>query len=702
MEEQLNILAKTIKEGKLIFFFGAGASKSANLPLGFEIIDWFLKNLITNKELYDKIKDSNYKLRFEKTISLTAEIIQEDALKLLDVFTLSTPTLAHYFIAECARVGLQCCHITTNFDDLLEKAFIEKKLNLNSLYSIAQYKKESHDGFNNYLLHGTTLKDGIEPAEIITTIDTVLQPLNYYKERILISTITNKTIVFVGYSAWDHDIFPILKAQSQNTEYWFVSPEKFGKNLRIVELLNGDQSKYISTTSDELFLQLFKKVFPNVKLETLDKPTFESIENDFKKQLDYIIPLDRAKIISRLLTFIGLTEDASTINSSYIKSKDFNYWLQQEADILYQSGKWEKLKPLIENNIKELKNSQSFKASEYSTLARILLNSNFYNEAENYARIGFSESIKKRNNLDVAISGLALGNVLLFRGRHNEAYLPFNKALKSCEEYPERAASIKMALGVLNYRAGKIEKAEKQYKEALKIFEEATDKFSIAKCKLNLAELYRHNKDKLELAFRCINDAKELAHENNYLAVLHNLASIEMLALKLDDRLDEAVMIGLQAINRMKISSQKGETYANTLSDTGLIYCALEKYDDALLLFKEALEIFLSIEHYYRIPLLYSNIAEALIKKEDYTNAEKQIEIAKTYFDKFGDEDSGLEVTLWVLSCECKLLLLKGDYKLCKNKIEKGIINSSKINDSELINEFQELKNELTSAANIV
>lgn len=702
MNNYIAELAKKIKEKNVIFFFGAGASKSANLPLGFEIIDWFLKNIVTDPKLYSKIKNSKYKLRFEKTISLTSEILGEKALKLLDVFTLSQPTIAHNFVARCAKEGLIHSHLTTNFDNLIELAFEKKGLKQNCLYSIEHFKKVNSNGFNNYLLHGTTLKNGINPNEIISTIDSVLLPLNYYKEKALIETINNRTVVFIGYSAWDHDIFPILKKKVKSSEYWFVSPDKFDKNERIVELLNGDQSRYLATTSDELFAKLFKSVFPKERLEEQENPTSVYIENKFKKQLGFINSENRAKIVVKLLTFIGLTDDALELNSKTIKYIDKNYWLHQEADILYQSGKWEKLKPLVEDSIDELKKEQTFKNTDYSALARILLNSNFYEEAENYARLGFNKSIDSDNKLDIAISGLALGNVLLFRGRHEDAFHPFNKALDSCDDYPERTASIKMALGVLNYRVGNIEESEKQYLEALKIFEESTDKFSIAKCQLNLAELYRHDKNKLSSAFRCIDRAKELAFENNYHSVLYNLASIEMLALKLDGNPDKAVDIGLQAIEKIKTNSLQGETYANTVSDTGLIYYALGKFEKALSLFKEALEIFISIEHFYRIPLLYSNIAEVLIKMGDYPNAEEQIEIAKTYFEKFGSEESGLEVTLWVLSAECKLLLIKKGYELCKIKIDKGLNNSKKINDSELILEFEELKKELKSAANNV
>src|SRR5262245_1574939 len=106
-------LRDAVAERRVTFFFGAGASHSANLPLGDSAAMWLLESLANNlgvekwiEPFFDRAQNGARGLRFEKMVSQLVELAGSDAIEMLNVFDAARPTVAHRFIARAAHEGL--------------------------------------------------------------------------------------------------------------------------------------------------------------------------------------------------------------------------------------------------------------------------------------------------------------------------------------------------------------------------------------------------------------------------------------------------------------------------------------------------------------------------------------------------------------------------------------------------------------------
>jgi len=123
LDNVIKTLAQVFRRQPVVFF-GAGVSLNSGIPIvhGGEdyegLVDNILRNLSATEEDIQAVVDRG--MPFEAFIEdLT---IGSSIDLLLEVFDADVPNHAHKFFAQCALKGLASTFVTTNFDQLLEKA----------------------------------------------------------------------------------------------------------------------------------------------------------------------------------------------------------------------------------------------------------------------------------------------------------------------------------------------------------------------------------------------------------------------------------------------------------------------------------------------------------------------------------------------------------------------------------------------------
>jgi len=234
-------LVEQIRAGKAILFLGAGASKGATAstepkdpPSGNE-----LGRLLSNKFLGGDSKD--------KPISVIGEYcIAESDLRtvqryIAEIFDRYTPSSAQKAIADFRWAAL----VTTNYDQIIEKAYAANKDRLQSPVPIRRnsdrvdYELRAPDAVTLLKLHGCiTMVDEVN-YPLILTID------QYVTHRAGREKLFNRfteyageySVVYVGYQIEDSDIRAILlqldKPEMSRPMQYVVTPNPSSRDQRI-------------------------------------------------------------------------------------------------------------------------------------------------------------------------------------------------------------------------------------------------------------------------------------------------------------------------------------------------------------------------------------------------------------------------------------------------------------------------------------
>ena len=141
-EEQIfSRLAHVIEEGNVGFFFGAGTSRNAGVPVVSTIVSKIVSSLAL-PEYYAKII-LELKYPFEAFLEILSRYISiKDSLK---VFNLGEPTEFHLLVKFLVEKGLVKQLMTTNFDLLIEKTKIP---DLNVEYKENRFRQLAADKVN--------------------------------------------------------------------------------------------------------------------------------------------------------------------------------------------------------------------------------------------------------------------------------------------------------------------------------------------------------------------------------------------------------------------------------------------------------------------------------------------------------------------------------------------------------------------------
>ncbi|WP_270505632.1 SIR2 family protein, partial [Paraclostridium sordellii] len=300
IEESKNIIYKASKNNKLVIFVGSGASINSGYPSWSSLINDFAKGIGINtqdikSDDYLKIPQYYYNLRKEKEYY---DII-------LNKFNIiSEPNKIHDLILE-----LDPAHIvTTNYDDLIEKASNKKGL----FFDVVAKDNDLPYSVNNKMI--IKMHGDLKNKNIVLKEDDYL---SYFKNFQLIqnyikSLLSTHVVLFVGYSISDMNVKYIFQ--------WVKDILK--KDFQQVYFLEGNKEK----KSNQIEFEYYK----NRGINILYSSECEEIEY-FNKDFDYGgLNNEIAKSTIEILTY--LTDNES--------------WTNLTVDIAY-----EKLKPLDALNI---------------------------------------------------------------------------------------------------------------------------------------------------------------------------------------------------------------------------------------------------------------------------------------------------------------------------------------------------------------
>jgi hypothetical protein len=203
LPDYINEITRASNSGKLVFFIGAGLSKLSGYPTWNELVAKYdFKLHGENKDFYSsdellRIPQMFFDLEGEEAYD---RIIEETFN--VNVFSSSV----HYMILALNPVHI----ITTNYDDLIEKTYLQR----GKYYSHISVEDEvAKASSTRYLLkvHGD-FKDGYQGKYIVLKENDYLNyEINYPLISTLMKTImATNTLIFIGYSLGDYNIKLLL------------------------------------------------------------------------------------------------------------------------------------------------------------------------------------------------------------------------------------------------------------------------------------------------------------------------------------------------------------------------------------------------------------------------------------------------------------------------------------------------------------
>ena len=250
-----NRFAHIIEEGNVGFFFGAGVSRNAGVPVVPTIVSKIVSSLNLPDVYAKKIVELKYP--FEAFLEILNRYAALD--KLLEVFKQGEPTEFHQLNKHLVEKGLLTQIMTTNFDLLIEKTGISS---LNVVYEETKFHQLSTDEINYIKVHG-----GINKVNTIRTVmgSIAKKQLRVKRKDAIDFFFKNaglKTVFVFGYSCSDKlDLTPYIKSVSgSNTRIVFVNHCQ--SNSAAETIIDGDnpfsvfENLYVTCNTDSLIRYL--------------------------------------------------------------------------------------------------------------------------------------------------------------------------------------------------------------------------------------------------------------------------------------------------------------------------------------------------------------------------------------------------------------------------------------------------------------
>lgn len=195
-KESRDIIIEAMREKQLVLFIGSGVSANSGMPLWSEVIQEIIKRLPPNlEEDYLKIPQYYYNSRGKKEYK---QLMRK-------IFRYEEPLETNEIHKKIIQFGVDTV-ITTNYDNLLEKAYEENGqfIQVFSKDTDLPYKKS---GIELIKMHGDFDNDNF----VLKEEDYLLYGENFKLiETYIKSIIGSKVILFLGYSLSDPDVKQII------------------------------------------------------------------------------------------------------------------------------------------------------------------------------------------------------------------------------------------------------------------------------------------------------------------------------------------------------------------------------------------------------------------------------------------------------------------------------------------------------------
>ena len=294
-------LTKSIKAKETLVFCGAGISFHSGLPTVDKFMPYILEKLGVTKDEKEMIINS--KLPFEAFIETL--VGGSDPSKIFDIFDLGEPNTNHILLAKLAKAGCITTICTTNFDQLIEKAFNANKLVRGVNYRV-YYKEGDFDNIDwqENIIRLIKIHGSIEDRKnMAITIAQIASKILSGQRMGVINNLfckgTHKCVLVLGYSCSEiFDISPQIEAIQENFKrVIFVDHKKDKcavKNLSEKEENNPFQyfkkGKWIIYDTDKLIKAVSNFFFPEKKLippkSTINKNAWQKCVNAWYSEIE--------------------------------------------------------------------------------------------------------------------------------------------------------------------------------------------------------------------------------------------------------------------------------------------------------------------------------------------------------------------------------------------------------------------------------
>jgi tetratricopeptide (TPR) repeat protein/NAD-dependent SIR2 family protein deacetylase len=314
----VNSMKNAISNKKMAFFIGAGIDYHSGIPLvkGSQgIMTKILRSLPLNQHDQTSILNT-VNLPFESFFSILNKHSSID--HLLKIFEIGEININHIYLAKLAKLGLVKTIVTTNFTQLLEKAFNQEGLQFGVDYLVI-HSDEDMININLYdhrlkiiKIHGCIS----DKENLVITIEKVAKKISNEPRQKIIEYLFEKGnhdfVSFMGYSCSDiFDITPMISKVSETNKYVFFINHSFKGQ-------NGYLSQKNINDFDNIFSKNTSGAWINYDTDNLIKALWEATEQIGKYH------------------FLAINE-----NIQNLKQLDVSQYIQQWLDHLISNGKYE-------------------------------------------------------------------------------------------------------------------------------------------------------------------------------------------------------------------------------------------------------------------------------------------------------------------------------------------------------------------------
>ena len=356
---------------KYVLFCGAGVSKDAGIPTGWEILLETLRHIRTQeegeiKEYTNNEMETYYEENFKD--STYSEIIgslfpsREEQREFLEkLFENKAPGKAHRLIADWVKAELIRFIITTNFDSSIECALDDA--GLRGKYSVitdGEYVFKSKpwhlvENCRIYKVHGT-----IEQGEIRNTKKD-LEKLDSDLEKQFLDIIEGHGVIVLGY-AGNKDDNAVMDCFNKRrfkgyTLYWTIYDKQINNNVK--KLVESQDGRYIDIQSASDFLE---EVLNRVEIarrgteqtsEAVAQVRFKNlITSSSDIEIRQTIDEERRKLKQYFENVLDEVDEKNYESLWDGYSATFNYSLNLlslfDQIIKYQNKYWENILPIFE------------------------------------------------------------------------------------------------------------------------------------------------------------------------------------------------------------------------------------------------------------------------------------------------------------------------------------------------------------------
>lgn len=662
-EIKIDDLAYVIKKSKEngqprpIFFLGAGASRTGNIPLANEIESQILsdcsdvpmiKRLSADKKIYSELM--NCLLPMER----------DELLK--NYINKAKVNVTHIYLAQLLKEDFVDYVLTVNFDNLMIKALALLNI-FPATYDMAILKDLTTTTFKEKSIvylhgqhHGLWLLNTKEEMDKVKNI----------VPRIFDSIKNKRPWIFIGYSGND-PIFEHIKnlGRFDNGFYWVT----YKDNIPCKSV-----QEFISSPNTNAFI-----------LKGYDS-------DSFMLKLNSELGLEQPNIINKPFTALkdmieGIIDIEEKEHFKYVKERlEVSRRQIDKAINYYEYGNFS-----FEKNYKN--------ENKIDLLKRNMINIIINNQYDNSDVLDIEKEVKQDKNLKTLLSNLYFnwGNYLLnsenikdddkFEKTYRESFEKFQKSLELKSDYIEVYNNYGTALSGLARKINN-EESDKLYNSALEKFQKALElKDDDPYTYNNLGTLYwdlastKNGTEKESFYNKSIeNYNKSLKLKEDNWLVYSNLGSI-LLNLGILKKNEESEKLYEEAIRKFQKSKELEEKNTTIYMDWGIAILNLGKlkkgkesellYDEALKKFRKSIELNGEDFQTYR---LIGETLFMLSKFKDDNDKKELYDQAIIYYKKaidINDKDPYIYNNLANVFCSLAKLKKKKEAELLYNEAIK-------------------------------